>query len=173
MRLVALDLETTGTDPEKDQVLQIGMLCFDADTAEIVGEFEIDVRHQRYSGDAYALYLNREILGRLRDPNHGVPWVAARFLVFDQLEAWGFSRENKPHAVGFNVGTFDLRFGFAHLFHRRTVEIGSLLMRAMGSSAPVSSKEFQEFCSLEVAHTALEDCRMARNAYAFAMGIGG
>ena len=77
----------------------------------------------------------------------------------------------KAIAVGFNVAAFDLAFlnniTDAPIFHRRTVELGTLLMSVAGSVVPVSSKEAVLMLGTErtVAHDALRDCHDARDLY--------
>lgn len=171
MRLVALDLETTGLEPQIDQILQVGMLCFKAETGEVVGEFETLVRAPcgRYLGGAYALAQNAALLKRLAD-GEGIERESLRGKLHSQLNAWGFY-ENRPHAVGFNVAAFDVAFLKTlgkSLFHHRSIECGTLLMQEYETRVPVSSKVFS---ADTVAHTALADCYMARKAYLYAMGV--
>lgn len=169
MRLVAFDIETTGTDPQKDQILEIGAVCFEAQTGEVVGEFERLVRHSRYSGDPYALQMNAGLLKRLAD-GEGTGLTQALVDLRNALTDWGFDSDNKPIAVGFNVGKFDLAFlntaygkGF---FSHRTIELGSLLMSPVESLVPVSSRGVATALGLEdMPHTAVADAEIARKAY--------
>jgi len=188
MKLVAFDLETTGTNPQTDQVLQIGMALFESTTGEVLDEFELLVRHDRYEGDPFALQMNAKLLRRLSEPGAGVPWRVEHLVnygeshtsypalrkVSDRLVKWGFNNPINPTgeqacAVGFNVGKFDLAFGFQKLFSRRSIELGTLLMPSFGSHDPVSSKEWHAFNDREVAHTALADCLEAVKAYHYVM----
>lgn len=175
MILVALDLETTGLNPQRDQILQLGMLAFDTETGETVGELELLVAHDEYRGDPYALAMNADILRRIAKAGRG-DIVHDRRLdnrVSVTLDLWDMP--NRPKAVGFNVTPFDLAFLKAagvDVFHHRAVEVGSLLMPRMGAIAPVTSAEWMAFhAGADVAHTALADCRMARDAYAYALGL--
>lgn len=177
MRLVALDLETTGLNPQEDQILEVGMVCFESDTGDIVGEFERIVRHDRYTGSAYALAMNSDILKRLADFSTDNPnscWVAdLRSRMLKQLTEWGFEKE-RPHAVGFNVAPFDIAFlkqafDYRKMFHHRAIELGTLLMAPSHTLAPVSSKAVAqaiEGSTLEdMPHTALADCKVAVESY--------
>ena len=66
MRFIVIDTETTGTDLERDQVIELGAVAVDTDVHPSEWkEFHTLVRHDRYSGSAYALALNAEILGVL------------------------------------------------------------------------------------------------------------
>lgn len=174
MLLVALDLETTGLDSQKDQILEIGALCFDSETGEEVGTFEKLIRHDRYEGNATALAMNADLLRRLGE-GEGVKLFEAEFMLHQALGIWGFNTDEceRPYAVGFNVAPHDLAFLKAagiDFFRHRAIEVGTMLMGAQAEwqDVPVSSKQWQGFRGEQVAHTALEDCRMAKEAYMYA-----
>ena len=172
MRLVALDLETTGLNPQEDQILEAGMVCFESDTGEIVGEFETLVRHPRYEGGAHALAMNAQLFRDLAD-GRGIGLSMLREWFQDNLGCClGYGNLNKPHAVGFNVAPFDIAFLKASnidVFHHRAIELGSLLQKTFAEYSPISSKAFTAREGGEVAHTALADCHMARRAYGHAL----
>lgn len=174
MRLIALDLETTGLETGLDQILQVGMLCFDAGTGEVVGEYETLVRSEcgRYAGNPFALQMNAGLLKRLAD-GEGIERAALRNALHKQLNDWGFY-EDRPHAVGFNVAAHDIAFlkqlGKS-LFHHRAIECGTLLMSEFGRHTPMSSKEWCATDGKDVEHTALADCHMARKVYIYCMGV--
>lgn len=109
-KFVALDLETTGTNPQKDQILQIAAVVFDSqdlDTPiEKLPSFNVLVRHEEYHGSAYALQMNAGILKKLANGEGAVPYDARRSLC-------GFLDETKVEQatlIGFNVMSFDLPF---------------------------------------------------------------
>jgi oligoribonuclease (3'-5' exoribonuclease) len=180
MRLVALDLETTGLDPQKHQILQVGMVCFESTTGEIVGEFETLVRDWKgYHGDPYSLAMNAELLKRIAD-REGVFSGTLWDMMLRTLRDWGFAFDEddpstRPHAVGFNVGSFDIQFLKAaeiDLFHHRSIEVGSLLMNSFNYPSPVTSRQWAySEGHTDMPHTALADCHMAVKAYIYAMGF--
>jgi oligoribonuclease (3'-5' exoribonuclease) len=164
MRLVAFDIETTGLDPQKDQILQMAAVVFDPVNQISLGEFDTLVCHSRYEGDAFALQMNAGILKRLAKGEGHSPSYA-----YHRLHSFLTDHQAlKSHAVGFNVGKFDLAFlRRIHIgpdtFHHRTIELGSLLSQ---DGLPVSSKEATVNClGREVTHDALQDCRDAAELY--------
>lgn len=68
--IASIDIETTGLDPVNDQILEIGivlasskeMVTQDTNYFEGLPTFHCYVRHERYSGNPYALSLNAETL---------------------------------------------------------------------------------------------------------------
>lgn len=177
MKLIALDLETTGLNPQTDQILEVGMVCFDSETGEVHGEFQTLVSHDRYEGSAYALQMNQEILLELTDTNmrYKTCYGESHMLEHEMLEftkfTWGLDR---PHVVGFNVAPFDLAFLKASgidIFDFRAIELGTLLMGPMESATPVSSRYVVKMVrgpDAKVPHRALEDARLAVELYRWA-----
>ena len=168
-KIVAFDLETTGLDPRKDQIIEMAAVVFDRDdTSTPVDElphFQTLVKHKRYWGQAYALQMNAEILLALHDGG-------GQFLEFamDDLENFLLDQcgeefrcgEKLPYPLGFNVGKFDMAFirnEECELFHHRAIELGSLLSQ---DGIPMSGKEaINKYLGRDVAHRALQDCRDA------------
>lgn len=44
MKIVLTDIETTGLDPERNEIIEIGAVIFDSATLEVLEEFEIKVK---------------------------------------------------------------------------------------------------------------------------------
>ena len=178
MKLCAFDVETTGTDRENHQILEMGALVFDGVTGESFGEFERIVKWQQLNGDPYALALNSTIIGKIALGEGSTQYEALQDLSTFLGDHFPKRYEEAPIAVGFNVGSFDLAFlnraceqGFPNskpLFHYRTIELGTLLMSVADTPGPVSSKEAAKtLFSKErlVAHRALADCEFARECF--------
>lgn len=176
MRYISLDIETTGLDPERDQVLQVAMVAEDTDNLEIAVEelpsFTCLVKHERYEGGAFALAMNHELLEMLagkgkreasaqifdgdRDLRQPAEWE-------DQAMAWLRKRERPLVAAGKNVSGFDLRFFHPDLrgmFHHRTVDPGSVFID-FSQEAPMGLEAIKKRLGIPggVAHDALEDAR--------------
>jgi oligoribonuclease (3'-5' exoribonuclease) len=70
MKIVSIDIETTGLDPETCQVIQIGAVI--EDTANIkplenLPKYKCLIEHKNYSGSARALHMNAGILNTIAD----------------------------------------------------------------------------------------------------------
>lgn len=72
MKYISLDIETTGLDPAKNQVLQVAMVI-DEITGSTIGDLPVDdlpvfeglVWHERITGDPEALAMNVEVIEAL------------------------------------------------------------------------------------------------------------
>lgn len=65
MRYVSIDIETTGLNPEKDQILSIGALIEDTNqpkNLEDMPKFHGVIKRNRIEGGLYAINLNRDLL---------------------------------------------------------------------------------------------------------------
>jgi oligoribonuclease len=68
MKYVSIDIETTGLDPENDQVLSIGAIIEDTNNSlfyEEIPKFHGVIKRNSIKGGLYAINLNRELLGTL------------------------------------------------------------------------------------------------------------
>lgn len=64
MKYVSIDVETTGIDPEKHQVLEIGAIIEDTNNQlsfEEIPKFKCIIQHDTFKGSAYAINLNQRI----------------------------------------------------------------------------------------------------------------
>lgn len=126
MKLLSIDIETTGLRPEAGhQILEIGCVLFDPQPT-IVKEGHVDspgtrwqtfeclIRPPTIIGDPFALQMNQEILQELAGvkPTH-IPIYDDVNLVVPAIRKWlhkhGVGQE-KIHACGKNYGMFDSRF---------------------------------------------------------------
>lgn len=137
MRLLSIDVETTGLNWERCGILEIGCVLFDPqpqlfsydpdDTAESNDErkaqvaraakwqhWECLIDNNFIQGEPFALQMNQEILAEISgaNPTHIQKLPANR--VATELRTWlgshGVNRDNKVTIVGKNYSEFDARF---------------------------------------------------------------
>lgn len=182
----AVDLETTGTNPNKDQILQVGLVLFDMNRIYATGVWLVE--HDRYEGDPYALAMNSDILWRIAREKplklwdgyyngYKLPHAITEKVVhindlYHTLSLWlGPDLIGNIHPVGFNVGHFDCAFlknipgsPVEGLFNRRVIELGTVFRGQDG--APMKSSEVvPKFLGKEVGHDALGDALDAAYLY--------
>ena len=132
---VSIDIETTGLDPDTCQVLEIGAVIHDpAKPLLECPTFRACVKHDVITGSPRALQMNARLLEEIAEG--GGEWkgdACARFR--EWLETHlpiGDLTANYIHALGKNVGTFDLVFlnkistWPRWLFHYRSCDVGSM-----------------------------------------------
>jgi DNA polymerase III epsilon subunit-like protein len=158
MEFFALDIETTGLDHERDQILHIAMVhsSFQDETPlDKLPRWEALIRPDVIVGDAYALNMNRDLLAVLAPdllkPEVGetreykgrhirifrTAYQAIENLLADNKflipQYWRDGRR-KAVIAGKNVAGFDLRFLANHhptimrRFHHRTIDVGSMAL---------------------------------------------
>lgn len=66
MRYVSIDLETTGLNPETDQILEIGCIIDDLHTGEM-GRLRLLLDHERLSGSPEALIMNANLIKEIKE----------------------------------------------------------------------------------------------------------
>lgn len=124
MRYVSLDLETSGSDPLRHQVLELAAVVEDTrrtattPLAELPS-FRRALRHPDITGTAGALALNARLLEELSDKTKSdAPDICGAAEVLPQLRAFllanGFKLDAKDRVsftiAGKNIGVFDIPF---------------------------------------------------------------
>jgi len=70
MEFLSLDVETSGLDPEQDQILEFGAVIEDTNNLlnfDEIPKFHAILKHDRYSGSAYAINMNARIFAILKE----------------------------------------------------------------------------------------------------------
>jgi len=171
LRIVAIDLETSGLNPETCQILEIAVVVDDLDNPQPIDSlptFQTLIKHEIYSGTPFAIQLNVEIFKKLADKNYPAMTCkeAATELhkFFDKL-----FKGDKINVAGKNVGTFDYRFFMQdpHLrrvadrfFRHRMIDVGALFLKPEDDSIP-GMEECMRRGGLNpiVTHHALDDAK--------------
>ena len=112
MKYVSIDLETSGLDPERCQILEFAAVIDDG--VRFVTElptFHRYVIHDEYRGEPYALAMHSEIFKRIakRDKDYKYIGISDLALAF---KAFLLDNDLKSHitVAGKNFANFDLRF---------------------------------------------------------------
>lgn len=134
---ISLDIETTGLDEHKCQILEFGAVIGDFGTEEVFGLpfFKRRFKYDEIHGEPYAIALNA---GLIKDMAGNVgPWSGIQclwndFMSFCKECGFEFGSRIKPTVTGKNIGSFDRRFlALAPLwqweqFSHRYLDVGSL-----------------------------------------------
>jgi oligoribonuclease len=178
MRYVSLDLETSGSDPLRHQVLELAVVVEDTKRLLPLAElpsFRRLLVHPEICGTAGALALNARLLAELADPpadaaDHCTP-AEVLPLLREFLLAQGFRPDTKDRVrfimAGKNVATFDLLFlrqlpGWGQLLRSEPATLDPAVFYLnwhKDSRLPSMSicKARAKFADTEVAHEALAD----------------
>lgn len=172
----SIDIETTGTNPEKDQIIQIGIVLDDfvtpiSDLPCI--EYLVRDIDDRYTGSPFALQMNAGILKKLADIENdanlnGHRWAWSHTLA-DRVEEWlrskGWDRSGLLCA-GKNFASFDAQFLRRIPYwekqikpRHRCLDPGSMFYRPDDGSRPPGLGECLWRAGIKgpVKHTALAD----------------
>lgn len=191
-RLVVFDLETTGTNPERDLVIQVGAVALD-DSLEAVGEFEVKIRFDRECAAPQALQINSFEEGAWEKNALSEKEAARRFGVF--LHEHATLRRAGAHGKPFFVAqlasynaAFDGPFALAWFqrvgeFLPASFQVLCLLQRVQfalleGTNCrPPENLKLGTVCKElgiplgEGAHDALHDTRAAASVYRVLHGL--
>jgi len=165
---LAIDIETTGLDPEKHQVLEIGAVMYQPGKAIMeCPTFRALIEHDEYRGSAVALAMNHRLLQEIADVGGGTPGSAS-----NKFRLWLFRhlpKDAKVHLLGKNVGSFDLQFlkrlpyWPVHQIHYRCLDVGSLWAtpEGMKSQAELEAILAEDYNIPGEPHEALYDARVS------------
>lgn len=166
---LAIDIETTGLNPEKHQILEIGAVLYQPDkTIMECPTFRTLVEHDEYRGSAFALSLNHKLLQEIADNGGETPENAAL-----ALAAWLNKHlpygQRLAHLLGKNVGSFDLQFlkrlprWPEYRIHHRCLDVGSLWATSDGmkSQTELEANLAEEYDIPGEPHEALYDARIS------------
>lgn len=163
MKYISLDIETTGLDPVRCQVLEIALVWEDTDDIRPIEElpsFHCYVDHPEIRGNAYALQMNQKILQEIA-AGKGVAAGNVSGLIQDFLTTVSGSDTLRLTVAGKNVAGFDLPFlrnggllQFDRFLHR-VIDPGSVFVDWSKKCLP----SLGDLTGRKVAHTALEDAR--------------
>jgi oligoribonuclease len=192
MKFLAIDLETTGLQPDQDQILQIGAVLFDFVTPENdLPRWETVIAHERITGHPFALAMNAGLIAQIAnrqkypEVNFSKDCRIAYFGLAEFMAEHGFSAKSdgKLHIVvaGKNAAGFEMPFVNApqndgqiwratFQAKHRVFDPGSLYFQH-GDAGPPDLKTCLARAGIEkeVAHTGVADAldvvRLLRHKY--------
>ena len=68
MKYVSIDIETTGLDPERNDILSVGLIIEDTENKlsfEEIPKLHIAIKHQEVTGSLFAINMNKELIGEI------------------------------------------------------------------------------------------------------------
>ena len=136
---ISIDIETTGTDPERHQILEIAAV-YNQQGVDVMScpHFQALVDPGEIIGDPYALVMNTRLLEYIANGEGDLPSVAVSNLMgwLDVIQC--DFEVGRFHLIGKNVGSFDLQFlkrmpcWDKDYFSHRHLEVGSLFSTPEG-----------------------------------------
>lgn len=178
MKILYVDLETTGLNPVHDQVLEIGMVIddlLDRKPLDQLPSFQGLIHHPRYSGHPKALAMNAKLLEAIAS-NDPAYTHFDHYEVADYAETWlngNWQTGKSLNIGGKNVAGFDvpflktllgikpdapLKIGKYSVKHR-VVDPGMLYLRADDDCVPDLNTCLERAgIAKRTQHTAIDDC---------------
>lgn len=180
VKYIVIDIETTGLDPERCQILEVAMVAEDLVTpVDELPALNIRVKHPSYFGDREALKMNERLIQEIEadslliDDEGFVNLTRRRnyeYLDSTDIRTWLVSAHagsERAVACGKNVAGFDLPFmkhnchSISGMFIHRVLDPGTLYYDPAIDVRPPSLAQCLERAGLpsDVKHTALADCK--------------
>jgi oligoribonuclease (3'-5' exoribonuclease) len=191
MMYVSIDIETTGLNHGKDQVLEFAAVLWDKEDVMECSWFRRRIYWERLSGSPYALWLNRKYIEALKD----VVCKGGKLYVNDEVSSlWVWPKDlgrqfaewmdkqgiKKVFPLGKNVAAFDMDYlgrlgGWPkELFKYRALDVGTLAATRLSIPSLFDIKINEDvLLRLEgKQHEALYDARYALQVAMERLGTG-
>lgn len=117
MKYISLDIETTGLDPTKDQILSVAMIYDDLEKPYDPGSPSLHfyVNYERISGSPYAISMNNDIVSVIAKHGYKDSYKGVKIIEEDQIlnsmqEFASYVGLDQIILAGKNLGSFDIQF---------------------------------------------------------------
>jgi oligoribonuclease len=185
MRYISIDIETTGLEEERDQIIEIGIVEENTKEEKEIKElkrFHCYVENKRIEGNAYAIGMNAEKIKRISKREPGFNYLKPEEVV-DSIKEWlkeiGYKENERIVIAGKNVGIFDLQFlkrlkGWEEELniHHRVLDPGMMYLDIEDLVPPnLSECKVRAGLESEVSHTAIEDAIDVIKLIRYKLGI--
>ena len=132
MKMIAIDIETTGLEPDSSHVLEICAKVFEGDT--ILDSAKWLIKRTTCYGNAYALRMNAELLVEAFEKGLDIDYVRPAF------KEW-YAKYKGLTIIGKNAGSFDVPFLSHHGFlkkadYKYVIDVGSLYFKPSMEKVP-------------------------------------
>src|SRR5436190_20349318 len=116
MKYASIDLETTGLNWDKNQIIEIGIVLDDWDNVRPIDQlptFHCYVTHEEVSGNPFAMALNKEILEKIgRFQQERDEKLITGDIDYPAAKVYNLERYIKPQDVSRTLVTFFKRNAF-------------------------------------------------------------
>lgn len=179
---VSLDIETTGLEPGKHSIIELGAVIDDLESPiDELPTFRCLIDNDTIVADSYALGMHADsgLLKELQDPGDDVTvldpemvgvafkrWMVRNDIPYESPDDVGGWTTARPVAAGKNVASFDIDhletlpdFTNHVRFHHRVLDPGSMYFNPEKDSIPPNLSTCLERAGFddEIAHTGVED----------------
>lgn len=162
MKVISLDIETTGLDKINHSILQVGAVFVDTDNYMNDECIKFNIKHTEVTGSLFALNMNADLINEILHSNYkGENEYTIATIINNFAEH--FIGSSRYTIIGKNAGVFDIPFinnksSEELACHRRVMDVGTLYTDNDDTVVPNLSECFEKL-GIEhvVEHDALTD----------------
>lgn len=164
IKYVSIDIETTGLDPDKCQIIEFGAVIDSGYPLDKLPRFRRLMQYERFYGEPHALSMHAVLFEAIAAKSKDCCHPDYLMMEFGNwLVSHGYSSHEKVVVAGKNFGSFDLQFlrrldRFDYVkFHHRFIDPGMLRWSGKGGIPSLGEMLLGLGLSTGVGHTAVED----------------